>query len=173
MIERLTSVTTADAPHLADLLADAVADGASVGYYAPLDPALATEFAQGVAAAVAAGSRILLVVRDAGRIVGSVQLDLAVKPTAAHRAEVMKLLVHTSHRRRGLGEALLRAAEAEAIRLGRTLLVLDTRAGDPSCHLYEKLGYTLTGVVPGYAANSAGGYDACAFYHRVLGGGSS
>ena len=168
MTERLTAFSAADMADLAALLADAVSDGASVGYYSPLDPSLAAAFWQGVAAAVAAGNRVLLVARDEGRIVGTVQLDLATKPTSGHRAEVMKLLVHTAHRRHGLGAALMTAAEVVACELGRTLLVLDTRTGDPSCRLYERLGYAVTGVVPGYAANSAGGLDDCTFYHREL-----
>ncbi len=168
MTERMTCVSAADAADLVALLADAVSAGASVGYYSPLDPALAVAFWRGVADAVTAGNRVLLVARDGGRIVGTVQLDLATKPTSTHRAEVMKLLVHTAHRGRGLGHALMTAAEATAGELGRTLLVLDARTGDPACRLYERLGYAVTGVVPRYAANSAGGRDDCTFYHRHL-----
>ncbi len=35
-----------------------------------------------------------------------------------------------SPRRRGLGEALMRAAEAAALEAGKTLLVLDTASAD-------------------------------------------
>lgn len=168
MVERLTAIGDDDRTRLVALLIDAVADGASVGFYHPLGEAAAVAFWRGVADAMAAGTRVLLAVRADGRIAGTVQLDLHAKQTAGHRAEVMKLLVHPAARRRGLGAALVAAVEAEAVARGRHLLVLDARTGDPACRLYERLGYVLTGVVPGYAANSHGGLDDCSFYHRVL-----
>ena len=76
--------------------------------------------------------------------------------------------MYTSARRQGLGTLLLRAAENAAIRLGRTLLLLDTRAGDPAGRLYDKLGYVRAGVIPGYALNPAGRLQASAFYYRDL-----
>jgi ribosomal protein S18 acetylase RimI-like enzyme len=49
-----------------------------------------------------------------GGIVGTVQLDLAGQANGRHRAEVIKLMVLSSARRRGIGCALMEAAEAEA-----------------------------------------------------------
>ena len=51
---------------------------------------------------------------------------------------------------------------------GRTLLVLDTRQGDSAEHLYQKLGYTRVGVIPGYARSATGSLDATTFYYRRL-----
>jgi len=51
---------------------------------------------------------------------------------------------------------------------GRTLLVLDTREGDSSELLYRKLGYTRSGVIPGYARSADGALDATAFYYLVV-----
>ncbi len=82
-----------------------------------------------VIAEVEVGSRALLVARVGGMAVATVQLELAAKPNALHRAEVQKLLVHRAARRLGLGAALMAAAELTARELGRNLLVLDTRAG--------------------------------------------
>ncbi len=50
----------------------------------------------------------------------------------------------------------------------RTLLVLDTREGDPSELLYQKLGYTRAGVIPGYARSGDGALDATAFYYLFV-----
>ena len=75
-------------------------------------------------------------------------------PNQPHRAEIAKLLVHPDHRRRGLGRALMAAAEAEARRLGRTLLTLDTRSGDPSEALYLGLGFRIAGVIPGWCRDT-------------------
>ena len=45
-------------------------------------------------------------------------------------------------------------AQAEALRLGRTLLTLDTRAGDAAEALYRSMGWHEAGRIPGYALNA-------------------
>ena len=151
-----------------ELLRDAVNSGASVGFLEPLPDDEAATYWDGVFAEVEDGSRLLLAVRENQRILGSVQIAIPEKPNARHRAAVEKLLVHTSVRRQGLGALLLTAAENAAISVQRTLLVLDTRAGDPAGRLYEKLGYVRIGVIPGYALSPAGRPQAGAFYYRDL-----
>ena len=54
------------------------------------------------------------------------QLVLDLPENQPHRADVSKMLVHRRARKRGLGAALMQAAEAFARDAGRTLLVLDT-----------------------------------------------
>ena len=49
---------------------------------------------------------------------------------------------HRRARRRGLGAALLRAAEATARECGKTLLVLDAVTDGDGARLYERLGFT-------------------------------
>jgi ribosomal protein S18 acetylase RimI-like enzyme len=88
------------------------------------------------------------------RIVGTVQIDLAVPPNQQHRAEVLKLLVHPSARRRGIARALMIAVEAVAQAEGRTLLTLDTWTGGNAESLYRSLGYVTVGVIPRYARGS-------------------
>jgi len=80
-----------------------------------------------------------------------VQVILALPPNQPHRAEIAKLLVHRSARRRGIAQLLMERAEAEARAEGKTLLVLDTVTGDDAERLYERLGWTRVGVIPGYA----------------------
>jgi ribosomal protein S18 acetylase RimI-like enzyme len=111
----------------------------------------------------------LLVAReDHGGLVGSVQLELALRPNALHRAEVQKVMVLTTARRRGIGRALMVAVEVEARRLGRTTLVLDTREGDPSERLYLGVGYQCAGIIPRYAKSATGVLDGSAFYYKLL-----
>jgi acetyltransferase len=155
-------------PGLTDLLIDAVADGASVGFLHPLSEADAAAYWAEVCAEMEAGGRLLFAGRDGDHVLGCVQLALADRPNAAHRAEVQKLLVHTTARRRGLGTALMLALEEEAVIRGRHLLVLDTRAGDAAGRLYEKLGYVRAGVIPGYARSSTGRLHGTAIYYRDL-----
>ena len=109
-------------PHLIHLLQDTVSSGASVGFLPPLSAEDAQQYWSTVFQEVAQGTSVLLVARDEDRIVGSVQLALALKPNARHRAEVQKLFVLSSQRRRGIGRALMQAVERVALSSGRTLL---------------------------------------------------
>jgi ribosomal protein S18 acetylase RimI-like enzyme len=95
-----------------------------------------------------------MVARLGAQIVGTVQLDLAVPPNQQHRAEVLKLLVHPSARRRGIARALMMAIETVARSERRTLLTLDTWTGGHAELLYRSLGYTVVGVIPRYARGS-------------------
>jgi acetyltransferase len=77
-------------------------------------------------------------------------------------------MVHRRARRQGVGRALMLAAEAEARRLGRSTLVLDTRHGDPSEILYRSLGWERAGEIPRYARSADGTLHATAFYFKLL-----
>jgi ribosomal protein S18 acetylase RimI-like enzyme len=77
--------------------------------------------------------------------------------------------VHPSARRRGIARALLERLEAVARRDGRTLLVLDTRDGDPSNALYTQAGFQEVGRIPGYALNGDGSLHATVYYYKTLG----
>jgi GNAT superfamily N-acetyltransferase len=136
---------------LAALLVKCVDAGASVGYAAPMDAAVALAFWRERAARVARGQRRIGVAWLDGRIVGCVMLDLETPAIERHRAEIKKLLVAPGARRRGIATRLMAAAEAEAAALGRRLLTLDARTGGEAERLYLSLGWTLAGSVPGFA----------------------
>ena len=155
-------------PDLVELLRDSVAGGASVGFLPPLEIDEARAYWSGVIADMAGGALLLLIARQEGSVAGTIQLALAQKPNARHRAEVQKLMVHTHARRQGIGQALLAAADDAARQTGRTLLVLDTRAGDPSEQLYLKHGYTRVGAIPQYARSTNGELHATAIFYRLL-----
>jgi GNAT superfamily N-acetyltransferase len=136
---------------LAAVLADCVAGGASVNFLSPFSHDDALGFYRKVAGIVATGDIVLLVARLDGKIVGTVQLGLDTPPNQRHRADIKKMLVHRSARGRGIGAALMVAAEDEAWRLGRWLLVLDTVPGESGHRLYLRSGWTQSGIVPDYA----------------------
>ena len=136
---------------LAAVLADCVAGGASVSYMAPFSHEQARAAFDGMAAEVEQGRRLLLGAFAEGRVVGTVQVILAVPPNQPHRGEIAKLLVHPSARKRGVAQLLMEQAEREARAEGKTLLVLDTVTGDAAERLYTRLGWTRVGVIPGYA----------------------
>ena len=104
-----------------------------------------------IAGEVARGETALLAARLDGSIVGTVQLGLALPPNQPHRADIRKLLVHRSARGRGIGMALMTAAEDAARARGRTVLVLDTALGGAGERLYTRAGWTRVGVIPNYA----------------------
>lgn len=141
-------------PALARLLRDAVESGASVGFLLPLPPSEVEAFWEGVLREVAAGGKLLWVARQGTEVVGSVQLALAQRPNSSHRAEVQKLLVLQAARRQGVARALMAAMESEARARGRSLLVLDTLAGDSAEQLYRSLGYTEVGAIPHFARDT-------------------
>jgi ribosomal protein S18 acetylase RimI-like enzyme len=150
------------------LLSDAVGAGASIGFRWPMAEGEAEAYWRDVIAAMRSGGRHLLAACEGERLLGTVQLDLAAKANARHRAEVQKLLVLQSARRRGLGRRLMQAVEELALRLERNLLVLDVRTDDPAQRLYESIGFRITGIVPRYAGDPDGTLRDCTFLHREL-----
>ncbi|HEV1996600.1 MAG TPA: GNAT family N-acetyltransferase [Candidatus Dormibacteraeota bacterium] len=151
-------------PSLAAMLVEVVAGGASLGFVEPFDVADAVAWWPGFLA-----TAIVLVARDGDELVGTVSLALAMPANGAHRAELRKLMVKPSARRRGIGAALVAAAEDEARGRARTLIVLDTVSGSGAEHLYRSLGYVEAGVIPGYARAPRGEVleSTTVFYKRL------
>jgi ribosomal protein S18 acetylase RimI-like enzyme len=157
------------ARELADVLVDCVEGGASVGFMLPFDHDRARTFWAAALDGTTRGERIILVAEDqsTGALVGTVQVVLTAPENQPHRGEISKMLVHRSARRRGVAEALMRAAETAALDAGKTLLVLDT-ASDSAERLYGRLGWHRVGVIPGYALWPAGGrVDTVLFYKEL------
>jgi acetyltransferase len=155
-------------PELIALLQDAVNGGASVGFLPPLADDVAGAFWRSVLADLGAQKRVLVAAMDAGRIVGSVQLELIAKPNAPHRAEVQKLLVLRSHRRLGIGQRLMEQIERQACLMGRRLLVLDTFQGSDADRLYRRLGFQEAGAIPQYSLNGQGSFDATVIFYKFV-----
>jgi len=60
--------------------------------------------------------------------------------------------------------------EKEATRAGRTLLTLDTRAGDRAEGLYRAMDWHELGRIPGYAITADGSFDDTLFFWKRLAG---
>lgn len=160
-----------DVGGLTEVLVDCVAGGASVGFLHPFDHDRAVAFWVDALAAADRGERVVLVAEDAGGgpVVGTAQVVFARPDNQPHRGDVSKVLVHRRARRRGLGEALMRAAEAAAVDAGRTLLVLDTASPEAE-RLYDRLGWQRVGLVPRFALGPGGGFVDTTFFYKDLAG---
>jgi GNAT superfamily N-acetyltransferase len=157
-------------PALAEVLIDCVEGGASVSFMSPMTDEKATRFWQAVAEGVARGERALLVAEDDGRIVGTVQLVLALPENQPHRADVAKMLVHRRARRRGVAQRLMQAVETTARDEGRTLLVLDTVTGGDAERLYARAGWQRVGAIPDYALMPDGAFCSTTVFYKALAG---
>jgi GNAT superfamily N-acetyltransferase len=171
-IRRVDAVPDADIDGLAALLLDCVEGGASVGFMHPLGLDKARAFWRGVASDAEQGKRALLVAEDGDRIVGTVHLVLAQPDNQPHRADLCKMLVLRSARRRGIGAMLMDAAERAAREAGKSLMVLDT-ASQEAERLYARMGWKALGVIPGYALLPQGGVCDTTYFYRELTGGYS
>jgi len=153
---------------LSDVLIDCVEGGASVSFMLPMSRAKAEAFWRSVSASAARGERVVLAAEDAaGTIVGTAQIILAQPENQPHRGDLAKMLVHRRARRRGVGAALLVAAERSALSAGKTLLVLDT-ASDDAERLYARQGWQRCGEIPNYALWPDGRPCATTFFYKFL-----
>jgi hypothetical protein len=154
---------------LSALLIETVASGGSVSFMHPLAQEAADAFWDNSLAAADRGERIVLGAFDGEELIATVTLLLDLPPNQPHRAEIAKMMTRLSHRGRGLARALLREAERIALARGRTLLVLDTAVDDGASWLYERTGFTLTGVIPDYALKPHGGLTGTMIYWKRIG----
>lgn len=147
-----------------ELLIQVVEDGASIGFLPPLGHEEADLYWE----QVLQPEVILFVATLNNKVVGTVQLQLCTKPNGKHRADIAKLMTHPEQRRLGIGRSLMLKAEERAKLESRSLLVLDTREGDPSNTLYASLGYVQAGRIPDFARSANGELHATIFYYKSL-----
>jgi GNAT superfamily N-acetyltransferase len=174
-IEALDAAAYAAAiPELADLLLDSVASGASVNFLSGVTRQAAVEWWSARQPQVGDGTITPFIARwatqEAGvpRLVGCTLLIRSRNQNAPHRAEIAKVLVHTSARRDGIGRALMEAAEARAADEGRWLLHLDTETGSAAEALYRALGWHELGIMPNHSLRTDGVPAATTFFWKDL-----
>ncbi len=155
---------------LGRILQACVTSGASVSFLPPLSQPAAHRFFQGIATDVAIGKRILLAAWVDGTLAGTASVNLDMPQNQSHRAEVQKLLVDPSLRRRGVARMLMQAAERAAQQADRSLLTLDTREGDFAEALYRATGWAEAGRIPDFASNADGSLCATVMFYKSLPG---
>jgi GNAT superfamily N-acetyltransferase len=167
-IRSLHTIGDREIQGLSDVLIDCVEGGASVSFMLPMSRAKAEAYWHSMAASLARGERVVLAAEDAaGTIVGTAQVILNQPENQPHRGDLAKMLVHRRLRRRGVGAALLTAAERSALNAGKTLLVLDT-ASDDAERLYARHGWQRCGQIPNYALLPNGTPCATTIFFKFL-----
>ena len=167
-VERLgKDVRDEDIDDLAALLLDAVDSNAGISFMPGLTRPEAGTWWRSLLSA-SPSRAVVLAARDAGRIVGTVQVQPSWAPNQPHRGDLAKLIVHRRTRGQGIAQALMREAEREAAAEGLTLLVLDTCKGGAAEHLYTALGWIRVGEIPDYALNPDGSMCTTVFFYKTL-----
>ena len=155
-------------PGLAALTVDAVEGGSGVNFLAGATEDETAAWWAARTGPVEAGVVTVFVALDGDRIVGSTLIERSTNPNSPHRAEIGKVIVVRSHRRRGIGAALMAAVEERARADGRWLLLLDTVAGSAAEAMYRAAGWTAFGVVPNHALLPDGTPVATTYFWKDL-----
>jgi GNAT superfamily N-acetyltransferase len=155
-------------PALADLLVDAVDGGAAVNFLAGVTHDEAAAWWQERIDLVRDGVISAFVADDDGSIIGSTLLIRSRNPNSPHRAEIGKVLVLQTARRRGIASALMEAAETRARAEGRWMLILDTITGSAAEAFYRSKGWQELGVMPNHALATDGTPAPTTFFWKDL-----
>lgn len=107
------------------------------------------------------------VAEDDGALVGRLSLARDPHPASHHVAD-LGLMVAASHRRRGIGRALLEQAEAWARSAGVVKLELHVFPwNEPAIRLYESFGFEREGVRRGHYRRDGEYVDAILMAYRL------
>jgi len=163
-IERVSRLSDDEIEALSRILIGVVDAGASVGFVPPLSIDDADAYWRGV---LKPGC-VLLTASRSRQIVGTGQLELAMRANGRTRAEVCKVLVAVEAQGQGISKALMLALQYEARNPGRPRHHLDTKSDDNSNRLYLAMGYTAAGTIPNWAIDADGVSHATTIYYKEL-----
>lgn len=128
-------------------------------------------------AEVNAGTRVIILLllesqpgsRAKGpELMGVVMLGMPKTETGPFRGYVEKLLISPKYRRQGGARALMLALETEAMKRGKTLLMLDVETGSGAEEVFRKFGFTEVGRIPNYGRSPSGQVKDQTFFYKDL-----
>jgi ribosomal protein S18 acetylase RimI-like enzyme len=76
-------------------------------------------------------------------------------------------MIHPNYRQKGFGRLLMQKAALRAKQDAKSLLFLNTRAGDPTNQLYTSLGYIQVGRIPNYIMSIDRVLHATFVYYKI------
>ena len=155
-------------PDLVALFLETVNGGSPLGFLAPITREVVRDYWISLIPEIESGARLVLIAYHDNIVVGSGQLVLSRRSNSPHRAELEKLFVERASRGHGVGKTLLQALHGVARQHGRTLILLNTRRGEPAENFYKRLGYREVGVIPGWTIDEEGErYDHVTLYQEL------
>ena len=166
-LRRLHPDDAALLPQLVEVLRDAIAAGASIGFLERDGTQELGNYWHGVFKSLGPGL-VSWIAEDGGQVVGTVQLAPCQRSNGRHRGDVQKLLVLGSAQGRGVATRLMDAVEGHARDCGLSLLVLDTHSGSRAETLYRNRGWLAAGSIPGYAGVPDGSLIATTYFYKQL-----
>jgi acetyltransferase len=147
------------------LLKDAVEVGGTVGFLLPMTPDKLDRYWSGVARDMEAGERELLAALEGGKVIGALQIYYQKAESTSHRADLQKLIVHSSEHRRGIARALLVDALERMPALGVMMYTITTFKEGAAEDLVRSLLFTRFGMMPHYGLTPDGKlHDASMHY---------
>jgi GNAT superfamily N-acetyltransferase len=123
--------------------------GGAVGFVPDSPESDIRAAAEQVVSDVAAGYEQMIVIGTPPDLLGTVFLRPGRGKVIAHRAELVRLMVHPDRQRGGRGGELLDAAADRAREIGLEQLLLSARGGTTLPDYYRARGWTPVGVWPG------------------------
>ncbi len=134
----------------------------------PIEDDKIDRYWSGVARELESGERELLAAFSEGQVVGSVQIAYEKAESVRHRADLQKLFVLRTHRRRGIARSLLIEALSRMPALGLAMYTITTLADSSADLLVSSLRFTRFGVMPHYGVTPEGKlHDASMHYISV------
>jgi GNAT superfamily N-acetyltransferase len=120
--------------------------------------------------AFAEGKIVQLVAEVDGTVIGVVSLKRNSHPLAAHRAEVVGLVVNPKYQGQGIARRLVEECRNQGSSMSLEILEVSCRAGEPAEQVYHRLGFIEYGRLPRGIIESWGErkiFDTVYFYQPV------
>ncbi|MGF1764585.1 GNAT family N-acetyltransferase [Aliivibrio kagoshimensis] len=166
-IERLDTLTEKDLHQLSRGLMMSVEEGASLGFLKGLSLVKALNYWNHVAKNLS-DDYFLLVAKEQGEIIGSVQLEKCDKENGLHRAEVQKLFVLPTHRRKNIASQLMIKVSKLAYENSVRLMVLDTQTDSKAEQFYQQQEWKKSGEIPHFALSPEGQLCSTSYYYKIV-----
>jgi len=137
-----------------------VADGAAIGWTQPPEPAEVAGLLRDITDAAQRGDAYLAAAWADGDLAGLGYWQRYDRPTYRPHADVHKVAIAPARQGRGIGRLLMTELISSAADAGIEILTLDFRGdNERAARLYQSLGFTEYGRLPGFVAFGAARYD--------------